>query len=686
MPSPTGRNAGSALLLLSLIVLSNSAMAAVAEAKISSERNSEQPEFAYEWIGAASANDATLADPARIRVPTPRRQGGGIEPVADRWEAQPMNGVEGGTGAFGSGGVFVPVDQGDTVATAEDLAVGGFADGAIEISGDQDHFRIKTSKRTDMSIYSTGKADVVGTLLDAAERELASDDDGGHGFNFLIEATVSPGVHYVGVGGFAGKHSGPYSLAANTTVPNAVASWRNLGVAFDVKHPGAASMTVDVYAVHKDTKAVIEVNSFATAGHDVAIHGLETASGGPVMGTQQYQSTVSCGEPSESRSYDALLLFDRSGNMASVDPGGATQRAGKAFAANLGTLGHALAAQFTTDIAGGVEFITPGFTSDAESLAADIDAMAAAGGDRPLWNALAAAVGRFDWAEDSASRRALIVLSSGEDTEGGVTPIGVRDAALGGNIAVHAVNLRNAGSAALDRVAQETGGTVHATSDVDSLLAHYGTLGRVLSGGSEACKMSVDVSFAAPDELDVGFGPGVEPAPLPFAFRGTTAGGGLAEGAAMLTPPFAPGARVGSTRSNVAVYWTDIDRQGDTPSRNDCFDTEKRSNVCEESIYVSVCATEDGGCQSKVIAPDEVYKPFSGNYTYAACQWDPLWEDTYVPAVADESGNNKVYETYVERGTADRFQCLYSRLFGIGDAADDDRATVPAGSTASRVR
>ena len=61
-------------------------------------------------------------------------------------------------------------------------------------------------------IYTAGQVDTVGSLLDAGFNEIASDDDGGQGLNFLIGRELGRGTYYVVVRGYGSGISGPFTL------------------------------------------------------------------------------------------------------------------------------------------------------------------------------------------------------------------------------------------------------------------------------------------------------------------------------------------------------------------------------------------------------------------------------------------------------------------------------------------
>ena len=91
-------------------------------------------------------------------------------------------------------------------------ALPAFQHGTLEQGGDRDVFRFATGSGT-LRVYSNGPTDTYGTLLDAGGERLATNDDGGSGANFEIEAGVSAGVHYVEVRGYSAATTGPYTLS-----------------------------------------------------------------------------------------------------------------------------------------------------------------------------------------------------------------------------------------------------------------------------------------------------------------------------------------------------------------------------------------------------------------------------------------------------------------------------------------
>ena len=99
---------------------------------------------------------------------------------------------------------------------------GDIADEATEVAGsssiladlgrtDVDYFRIELTESGTLQVGTTGDVDTVGALEDDSGEELASDDDGGPGFNFLITLRLDAGTYFVRVESCAAFASCPRS-------------------------------------------------------------------------------------------------------------------------------------------------------------------------------------------------------------------------------------------------------------------------------------------------------------------------------------------------------------------------------------------------------------------------------------------------------------------------------------------
>ncbi len=102
-------------------------------------------------------------------------------------------------------------DHGDVASSATHLDLNSSQRGIIEYSGDVDYFRLETSGRRAVRVWTTGSVDTLGLLLDREGELVALDDDSGGGENFSIEATVSAGVYFVRVAA-TGSTTGRYVI------------------------------------------------------------------------------------------------------------------------------------------------------------------------------------------------------------------------------------------------------------------------------------------------------------------------------------------------------------------------------------------------------------------------------------------------------------------------------------------
>ena len=66
-----------------------------------------------------------------------------------------------------------------------------------------------------MTVHTTGSLDTKGQLEDSAGAVLASDDDGGDGYNFRIVHVVSAGTYYIKVEGYDASTTGSYTIHAS---------------------------------------------------------------------------------------------------------------------------------------------------------------------------------------------------------------------------------------------------------------------------------------------------------------------------------------------------------------------------------------------------------------------------------------------------------------------------------------
>ncbi|MFC1591349.1 PQQ-binding-like beta-propeller repeat protein, partial [Thermodesulfobacteriota bacterium] len=101
-------------------------------------------------------------------------------------------------------------DHGDSCSAATSISYNSPVSGFIEMSGDNDYFRVQLSQPGALRIYTTGSTDTYGYLLDASCATITSNDDSSSS-NFEIEDYLSPGTYYIRVRGF-GSATGAYTL------------------------------------------------------------------------------------------------------------------------------------------------------------------------------------------------------------------------------------------------------------------------------------------------------------------------------------------------------------------------------------------------------------------------------------------------------------------------------------------
>ena len=119
------------------------------------------------------------------------------------------SGAGAGTGTEGSGDTGAGGETGSgggSAGTATAIEVGSSVAGRIGAAGEVDHYRFEVSEAVRVEVYTTGSTDTFGRLDSSA-----TNDDGGRGYNFRIEASVTAGAHIVQVSGYGGE-TGDYVL------------------------------------------------------------------------------------------------------------------------------------------------------------------------------------------------------------------------------------------------------------------------------------------------------------------------------------------------------------------------------------------------------------------------------------------------------------------------------------------
>ena len=104
-------------------------------------------------------------------------------------------------------------DHGDTYKVATDLFLDSSQTGQIDSAEDVDYFRLEITEPGELTVYTTGSVDTIGSIEDDAG-VFANGDQEGDGNNFSIVYNAKPETYYIGV---RGNHNatGTYTLHAS---------------------------------------------------------------------------------------------------------------------------------------------------------------------------------------------------------------------------------------------------------------------------------------------------------------------------------------------------------------------------------------------------------------------------------------------------------------------------------------
>ena len=102
-------------------------------------------------------------------------------------------------------------DPDDTLDGATQVNLGSSTDGSLS-ERDTDYFRVEMSSAGTLTVYTTGRVDTEGAILDSSGIVLARDSDSGERVNFRISVPVSAGTYYIEVKGWRSSTTGDYTL------------------------------------------------------------------------------------------------------------------------------------------------------------------------------------------------------------------------------------------------------------------------------------------------------------------------------------------------------------------------------------------------------------------------------------------------------------------------------------------
>lgn len=377
-------------------------------------------------------------------------------------------------------------------------------------------------------------------------------------------------------------------------------------------------MHVDLHAFDGEDSESAVIADLQTSAHNVTVSGRRFRQTYHLEGLTCTTSTPAA--------YDALMLFDRSESMRGNDPEDLSLDAGRLFAQNLGPDDRAEVAEFSFAF-GGVRFLQPGPTNQVSSILAAIGAVESPGGGTPLWRSMLSSIDRLG----TGGNRALLAFSDGADTSSDSWSE-VRARAIASGVAVYAINLRNAETEIVDRIAHESGGAVFATDRVEDLLHYYGFLGRMLGGTASKCELAIrvamDVADTGESPADWAYGPARGYSPVMSFGASTSTATGTVQ--AKLTLPMAIGRRIGAVDGGSSVFSTDLSREfpesGCIQSIGDYFE-----NRCDRRIWVILCDETGAHCRSEAILTARIPRPVKGNVRFATCFDEEGTGDEYIP-------------------------------------------------------
>lgn len=467
-------------------------------------------------------------------------------------------------------------------------------------------------------------------------------------------------------GGSGGGGGGGGGNNPGTGAPvNGLASYTRLTVTPDPVALTRYSMQVTLVPFNSTTYDPASISALTTTAVN-----LQVMNGGPVFGQQRYSlRNVSCTGGGGGTGYQAVMLFDRSGSMASNDPADDTLAAAREFVNRMDAFGNAWVAAFPGGFSSRptfpVTFYGSGFTSNKSLLLSHIASVGGPNGNTPLWDSMLQSIFKFStFAPAPGSTRALLTFSDGEDNQSTESPATVQSNALQRQVKVFAINLRNSNSQRLDSIALATQGAVYSTDDARKLIAFYGTLGKFLSGAARTCSATLDVEFVPDSGVgEVGYGPGAR-MQATLVFDGITTASVPTVVETQLGLPLYPGRRIGQSSGGRSVFETDISN-----ADVDCVDiipatqTGGRGplaiNNCTAPIWVAICnQASPASCNRGVVQPGQTINAFPSS-TWAQCAWEePFGKFESVFSVG--TAPNQFFSRWTLQGSPTGYTCAYT--------------------------
>lgn len=186
----------------------------------------------------------------------------------------------------------------------------------------------------------------------------------------------------------------------------------------------------------------------------------------------------------ENGPYSAVMLMDQSGSITGTDPNDTRIDAAKIFFGALGPDDEAILAAFASAGSLQSDFVSWGEFGQQYDFDSTLDSltMLEAGGT-PFFDATVVFTDKVA-AEGGNENKAVVVFTDGADTESTSTLVDAAENAVSKGVKVFTVGLSDAvDRGVLQDLAFQTGGSMMYTDEAANLIALYGTLGNLLSGG-----------------------------------------------------------------------------------------------------------------------------------------------------------------------------------------------------------
>jgi hypothetical protein len=213
--------------------------------------------------------------------------------------------------------------------------------------------------------------------------------------------------------------------------------------------------------------------------------------------------------------YDAALMMDQSGSIATSDPTGARLYSAKAFLDNLGSSDYVLLSAFAS---GNPSFPSnqyletyPPFRSSttlstAPSYYSTLDSFAGQeSGNTPLYDALHDLINGWSTYSPHSNAKAVVIFTDGEDTASVWTLDQVISTANSDGVRVFTIGLSsNVNFETLGKLANDTGGAFLFASSPEQLIPLYGSVGNLLSLSLPTYRLTWTITASSPSTFQSG--------------------------------------------------------------------------------------------------------------------------------------------------------------------------------------